>query len=201
MVIDRFISAEKPANEPDESTNEPGESTIEPEDPTNEPGFLRTNPIGQFVAGELRKCQRHWPARADGEGPLRASPRRSVACWPDCRANPNVFDDVAVSGYYSYVGGDVDQPCARTVLGCCRNANGAKRTGCGRVTGIVPCDRLGYIEREREISRSGDRRAMHVAFQTPSRTRRRAAPSRPIGQRLSAVSSVVRVRRLGGDPC
>ena len=50
MVIYRLILAEKPANEPKESTIKPEESTIEPENPTIEPETRRTNPTRQDAA-------------------------------------------------------------------------------------------------------------------------------------------------------
>ena len=136
-------------------------------------------------------------------GKVRCGLRRGglLHTGPTAERTRAAFDDAAVCCYYSYVGGDVGRRCARTAPGCCRNANGTERTGCGRAAGIVPRYRLGYMERERGISRSGDRRVMHVALQTPSRTRRRAAPSRPIGRRLSAITAVVMQHRLGGDPC
>ena len=56
MVIYRLILAEKPANEPKESTIKPEESTIEPENPTIEPETRRTNPTRQDAAPFFFSC-------------------------------------------------------------------------------------------------------------------------------------------------
>jgi len=173
------------------------------------PAFCERTRVDRLSQVSLENASATGPLEQTGK--VRCGLRRGILLHarPTAERTRAVFDEAAVTCYYSYIGGgeprwvagSVGQLCARTAPGCCRNANGAKRTGWGKAAGIVPRYRLGYMERKRGISRSGDRRVMHVAFQTPPRTRHRAALPRPIGQWLSAVIAVVMVRRLGGDPC